>query len=125
MVELTPRDQRRIEALYDGGILYADGYLGRLIDLLRELGHWEETLLVVLSDHGEEFWDHGNVGHAHTLFQELVHVPLLVRLPGDRHSGRRVEATVRLIDVGPTILDLVGGAPISESSSAWASTSAT
>jgi len=63
-------------------------------------------MLVVFSDHGEEFWDHGSVSHGHTLFQELIHVPLVFHVPG--LEGRRVGATVGLMDVAPTILELTG-----------------
>ncbi|HKX45255.1 MAG TPA: sulfatase, partial [Planctomycetota bacterium] len=105
---LDEEDERKLVALYDGGILYADQFVGRLVLLLRELGIDDETALVLLSDHGEEFWEHGSVLHSHSLYQELVHVPLIFSLPGGRAAGARVAETVRLIDVAPTLLELLG-----------------
>jgi arylsulfatase A-like enzyme len=101
-------------ALYDGALLYVDAEVGRLLDAL---GHGEDTLVVVTSDHGEEFWDHAEaerhqggdprgvwgVGHGHTLFQELLHVPLIVAGPGFP-ADRRVPCGVSLLDVAPTVL---------------------
>lgn len=97
--------------LYDGGIRYTDWFLGRFFDALEERGLWERTLIVVTSDHGEEFADHRadkfyNV-HCHTLYDELLHVPLILRAPGRFSDGRVVRQQVRLIDVAPTILDLL------------------
>jgi len=105
-VEVPVADQRRYSDLYDGGIRYTDQYIARLVSLLRMLDLWDHTMLIVFSDHGEEFWDHGSVSHGHTLFQELIHVPLVFHVPG--LDGRRVGATVGLMDVAPTILELVG-----------------
>jgi hypothetical protein len=67
----------------------------------------ESSVVVILSDHGEEFWEHGSVLHAHTLYQELLHVPLLLRAPG-RDGGVRIAARVSLLDVVPTLLQLLG-----------------
>jgi arylsulfatase A-like enzyme len=97
--------------LYDGGVRFTDGFLGRLFDRLRELGLWDRTLVVFLSDHGEEFADHRpqkfyNV-HCDTLYDELLHVPLIFRVPGRFDDGRVVDGQVRLIDVAPTVLDLL------------------
>jgi arylsulfatase A-like enzyme len=103
---LTEADRRQIVALYDGGIRYADAHLGRLFDLLGSLDLWDETAVVVFSDHGEEFWDHGSVSHSHTLFQELIHVPLIFRAPA--LSPRRIPSVVPLLDIAPTLLDLLG-----------------
>ncbi len=110
-VTVPEADRRQIRALYDGGILYADSYLGRIAALLKQAGLWDRTMLVVLSDHGEELWDHGSVLHSHTVYQELVHVPLVIRLPGGRLGGRRVEDPVQLMDVAPTILNELGLPP--------------
>jgi len=107
-VSLSGADREKIKALYDGGIRSADASIGRLVELLDTRGRLDDTLLVVLSDHGEEFWDHGSVLHGHSVYQELLHVPLIVRLPRSRHGGFRAAETVRLLDVAPTILELVG-----------------
>lgn len=110
-VELSAADRRKIETLYDGAIRYTDDLVGRLLTVLREGRHLEDTLIVILSDHGEEFWDHGSVLHGHSLYQELIRVPLIVRLPAGQHGGRRVPHSVRLIDVAPTLLELAGILP--------------
>jgi arylsulfatase A-like enzyme len=104
-VDVPDPDRRQYSDLYDGGIRYTDQYIVRLMSLLREEDLWDRTILVVLSDHGEEFWDHGSVSHGHTLFQELIHVPLVFHVPG--REGRRISTTVGLVDVAPTILELV------------------
>jgi arylsulfatase A-like enzyme len=106
-VALTDADREQIVALYDGEIRFVDEYVGRLVGLLREIGVWNRTILVLLSDHGEEFWDHGSVLHAHSVFQEVLRVPLIVHLPEGARAGTRVAEPVRLLDVAPTLYDLV------------------
>ena len=105
--ELAEADRARIIDLYDGGILYTDTFIERLRLLLRELDLLDETALVVFSDHGEEFWEHGSVLHSHTLYQELIHVPLIFSFPGHWAAGERIETPVQLLDVAPTVLDLL------------------
>lgn len=97
--------------LYDGEVRAADAALGDLLDLLRERGLERETLVVVLSDHGEEFGEHGRVGHGKTLDAEVVRVPLVFHAPGALPPGRRL-GRFPLASLVPTLLDLVaGGAP--------------
>lgn len=105
---MAPRDLRHIVALYDGEIAYTDSYLGLLFDELRARGVWDDTLVVLTADHGDEFFEHGAIGHRRTLFEEVVRVPLVLRLPGIVPAGRRVEAAVSLVDVLPSVLDLLG-----------------
>ena len=105
--DLTDLDRKKIVDLYDGGILYTDTYIGRLLLLLRELGLREKTAVILFSDHGEEFWEHGSVLHSHTLYQELIHVPLIFSLPGNWRAGEHITQPVRLLDVAPTLLDLL------------------
>ena len=107
-VELSPQDREKVKALYDGGIRYADGYLARIRTLLTESNLWDKTIVVFLSDHGEEFWEHDGVLHSFTVFQEVIRVPLVIKLPNQRFGGLRVEQQVRLLDVAPTILELLG-----------------
>lgn len=95
--------------LYDGEIAFTDHHIGRVLDALDELQLADETLVVFTTDHGEEFLDHGETRHGHTLFGELVHTPLLVRAPGI--GPRRCDQVVRSIDVLPTVLDLLDIAP--------------
>jgi arylsulfatase A-like enzyme len=102
------RDKRRLEALYDGEISYHDDHLARIVAAFESAGLLEDTAIVVTSDHGEEFFDHGSVGHGHSLYEELLHVPLLVRAPGrGEGAGRRTDAEVGLVDVLPTACELL------------------
>lgn len=110
---LTPSDVEEVRALYDNGVRAVDAAMDELFGLLRRSGLYEDSLLIVLSDHGEEFLEHGDFNHGRTVYQELVHVPLLMRLPQGRGGGRVVPAPVPLLDVAPTILD-VCGAPVPE-----------
>ena len=107
-VELDARDRRRLESLYDGEVTYHDRHFGRFLDKLHKLGVLDDTVILVCSDHGEEFFEHESVGHGHTLFQELLHVPLAIRAPGCVPSGKRVDREVTLADVLPTALSAVG-----------------
>ena len=74
-------DLRELRRLYDSEIRFTDGHIGRLLEQLRESGAWEDTLIIVTADHGEEFLDHGQFGHAKSLYEELVGVPLLIKAP--------------------------------------------
>lgn len=96
--------------LYDAEIRIADREIGRLVGALKAHSLWDETALVMTSDHGEEFLDHGHVSH-HLLepgLEELIRIPMLVRSPTGRGAGRVVPEVVRLVDVAPTVLDLLG-----------------
>jgi arylsulfatase A-like enzyme len=104
------------EALYCGGIKRADAWLGRFVEQLKRDGIYDRALIVFTSDHGEQFGeDSPDVfydAHGHSLREELLHVPLIVKLPGGRHAGARVAALTRGVDVMPTVLDVAGiGAP--------------
>jgi arylsulfatase A-like enzyme len=107
-VELNARDRRRLEALYDGEITYHDRHFGHFLDGLNQLGVLDDTIVVVCSDHGEEFFDHESVGHGHSLFQELIHVPLVIRAPGVVPAGKRLANNVGLSDILPTVLAATG-----------------
>lgn len=109
---LEPGDLRHVIACYDAEIRSADRAFGRLIDGLKERELLDSTVVVLTSDHGEEFGEHGVVGwHSHTLFDELLRVPLLVRPPGGHPWGERVRHQVGGIDLAPTILDAAGIEP--------------
>ena len=85
-----------------------DEFVGELIRQLEGSGLIQNTLVVFTSDHGEEFYDHKSVGHGHSVYEELLRVPLIMRLDGVLPAGHRVHQPVELIDVSPTILDLLG-----------------
>ncbi|NNE18643.1 MAG: sulfatase [Myxococcales bacterium] len=108
--QLPPEDLAHVVGLYNGEIAYTDRQLGLFFDALSERGLWDGLLVIILADHGEEFEDHGGLGHCRTLYEELVRMPLLVKLPGGRPTSfaARVQERVRIIDVSPTILQLAG-----------------
>jgi arylsulfatase A-like enzyme len=101
---LTDEELAEVVALYDGEIAYADFAIGRFFDALRELGLYDEALIVVFGDHGEGFLEHGLMNHGNSVYEELIRVPLLLRLPGGRSGGERIDEPVQLIDIAPTIL---------------------
>ena len=105
---MDPRDLQHLIALYDGEIRFTDDHLARLFAKLRALGVLDDTIVVVTSDHGEEFFEHGSKGHAKTLYDEVLRVPLVVRYPRRVAPSQRVTQQVRLMDVAPTILGLAG-----------------
>jgi arylsulfatase A-like enzyme len=98
----------RAVSAYDSEIRHVDAYLERAY---RTFGWERDTLLVLTADHGEEFGEHGSVEHGRSLFGEVLNVPLIVRFPGGRFGGRRVSASVSLIDVLPTLRAGVGQEP--------------
>ena len=97
------------KARYDGGLRYLDNWVHAFLDSLRGLGVYERATIVVLSDHGEEFQEHGSLLHE-KLYSTVTRIPLIFRLPGG-HASRRVTEVVESIDVMPTLLDLHGIAP--------------
>ncbi|MCB9899573.1 MAG: sulfatase [Planctomycetes bacterium] len=100
-------DAERFIELYDGDILWIDGELRRLFARLDERGVLEHAWVVITSDHGEGLWDHRIQAHGQEVFEHQIHVPLLVRPPGGLAEGRRIEQPISLIDVAPTLLELV------------------
>jgi len=107
-IPATPAARRRLLELYAGEIRHNDARFGELLDGLAARGLDANTVVVFLSDHGEEFGDHGWWRHGKTLFQEMLHVPLVIRWPGRDHAGRRVAARARHLDLVPTFLDILG-----------------
>lgn len=108
-------DVQHLFDLYDTEVRYADDQLGRLVDALRAAGELDDTLLVIVSDHGEEFFERGARGHAHNnLFRELSHVPLVLHWPAGLQAGTVVDSRVQGIDLMPTLLDLAGLDPLPE-----------
>ena len=95
--------------LYDGEIEFTDRYVGEVLDALDELGFARDTVVALAADHGEEFRDHGRKGHRKSLYEEVLRVPLLLRVPGA--EPRRVAEPVGTIDLAPTLLELLGAAP--------------
>jgi arylsulfatase A-like enzyme len=105
---MDERDLAHIRALYDGEIRFTDEHVGRLLDLLSALGLDERTLVVLTADHGDEFFEHGRKGHERTLYEEVLHVPLVIAWPGTIRPGQVVREPVSIMDVTPTLLGVAG-----------------
>lgn len=111
-LRVSEKDRQHIIAAYDGEIRNMDDAFGDLVAYLRENGLYENTMIIFTSDHGEEFGERGRVGwHSWTLYEELVRVPLIVKMPAGRFAGRTVGEVARGIDLLPTIVDVVGASP--------------
>ncbi|MGA2981090.1 MAG: sulfatase-like hydrolase/transferase [Terriglobales bacterium] len=103
-----PFKSRYKSAPYDGGVAYADSAVGRLLDQLRARGLYENSVIAVMSDHGEGLGDHKEEFHGFFLYDATIHVPLVLKLPGERFAGKRIENLVGLVDVLPTVLQSAG-----------------
>jgi arylsulfatase len=114
-----PRQIEEIIRLYDAEIAAADRELGRLFGELKTLGLWEDALVVITADHGEAFLDHGHWQHSQTLYDELTHVPLIVKWPGQAEPARE-RTPVSLVDLFVTFAEAAGIDVRSESSGALA-----
>jgi len=111
MRDLSAKEKEYVIARYDAEILYTDTVLEKLVEGLKERGLWENTLLVVTSDHGEELGDHGSWGHGSGLLPEQLAVPFLIRFPGRKHAGTRSDSLASGVDVMPTVLGALGLPP--------------
>src|SRR5262249_29834924 len=107
-VRLSTAEADHLVRLYDGNLAFADQELGRLRRALEAAGLWERTMVIVAAYHGEWLLEHDFVGHNKQLYEESVHVPLVLRLPSGAGAGRRVPSLVDLRDVAPTIADAFG-----------------
>ena len=94
-------------ALYDSEISYVDAHIGML---LKQLNLCDDALIVITADHGEEFLEHGEMGHGHNLYQQTLHIPLIMKLP-HRQEGTVLNQPISLIDVMPTMLDICTVSP--------------
>ncbi len=103
-----PFKSRYAASPYDGEIATSDDIVGRLVGFLRAKGLYDRSLIVLVSDHGEGLGEHGEDEHGILLYRETLHVPLLVKLPSGRRAGERIETTVALVDVAPTVLAQAG-----------------
>jgi arylsulfatase A-like enzyme len=106
--KMSKRDLEHIIALYDGEIAWTDGYIGKILDDFDALNLRDSTIVMLLADHGEEFFEHGRKGHRQTLYDEVIRIPLIIRYPGRIPAGQRFREQARMIDVVPTLLELVG-----------------
>ena len=109
-VRLSQKQRAWAHELYRSEVRYVDDRIGRYIRTLKELGLYDESLIMITNDHGEEFWDHGSVDHGHTLYNELLRAPLIIKLPSSSPppARRRLDASVSTVSLLPTILELCG-----------------
>ena len=105
---MDPEEFEHVLALYDGEIAWVDTQVERLLNSLDQLGLADDTLVVLTSDHGEEFLEHGSTGHRKTLYFESLHVPVVLRMPGRFEGGVRVPHAVSITDLAPTVLAACG-----------------
>lgn len=114
-VDLTDEEWDVVEAWYDGAIRYLDDLVGELVAFLKNRGVYDETMVVLASDHGDNFGDHGLTRHIFCLYDSLIHVPLVVKpaVSGDAPTpaGRTVDNQVSLVDLHPTFLEAAGATP--------------
>lgn len=98
-------------ARYDSEVAFSDHHVGRVLDALRKSPIWDRTAVIITSDHGEAFGEHGMIRHGFELWEELIRVPFIVRVPG--FQPKRIAARRSLIDLVPTLLELYGAPPAS------------
>lgn len=105
----SEEDLEHLKALYDGCVEYNDSELGGIVETLEALGIYDETIVVVLGDHGDAFDEHGRLTHGHLPYDELIHVPLVVKPAVNHgHDSQVVEEMISIVDVAPTLLNSVG-----------------
>jgi arylsulfatase A-like enzyme len=111
--ERSPESERRARELYQGEIAFNDESFGALVAAMQQLGIWDDTLVVVTADHGEEFWEYDMGGHGKTLTEEVLRVPMIIRDPQNAalSPGTRMKRRIALVDLVPTLLGLVGISP--------------
>ena len=109
-VRMSLKRQAWVQELYRAEVRYVDDRIGRYLGTLKELGLYDDSLIIVTNDHGEEFWDHGSVDHGHTLYNEMIQAPLIIKLPSSTPppARRQVDNYVSTVSLLPTILELCG-----------------
>jgi arylsulfatase A-like enzyme len=106
---LSKEEREQLMTLYDGEILHLDRIFASFIERLKQLHIYDESLIIFLSDHGESFQEHGRWGHGGTVYQDMIHVPLLIKFPATyKKQGLRISQDVQTMDLTPTILELIG-----------------
>jgi arylsulfatase A-like enzyme len=104
-MKLSAPRRQKIVNVYDAGVFTFDYRFGQFIDYLKMKGLYEDATIILFSDHGDEFMDHGCWVHTHTLYNELIQIPLIVKLPGSEKAGMQVSAAVSIMDILPTLLE--------------------
>ena len=103
-----PYKTRYAKELYDGEIAYVDAVVGKFFDELKTRGLYDGAVIAIMADHGESLGAHGEDTHGVFLYDETIHVPLVIKLPHAGAAGKRIESRVELVDVLPTLLQVVG-----------------
>jgi len=98
------KDIQHIIALYDGEVKQTDNDLGEMLKVLKDRGILDNSIVIILGDHGEQFYEHGHTSH-HGVYEELIHIPLAVSIPGTQAKGKIIDSLVSQVDILPTILD--------------------
>jgi len=107
--QLTEEERENLVSLYDGEIKYTDEFfIKRLTTELKRLELYDQTMIIITSDHGEEFYEHKGWEHGHSIYNELIKVPLIIKFPHSKHRGSNVQNVVRTVDIFPTILNIAG-----------------
>jgi arylsulfatase A-like enzyme len=107
---MTKEELEYVRGLYAGEVSFVDKRVGLFLDKLSELGLMEESIIVLLSDHGHPHGDHGTIMKTpQNLYSELIRIPLMIRFPDKQYSGERIKAIVQVVDIAPTLLDMIGG----------------
>lgn len=104
------KDIEHIIAHYDGGITYTDKFIGELLGEIEKLKLSDNTIIIITSEHGDELYDHGSFDRfgQNNLYEEVVHIPLIIRNPALNLKGKRITSLVQLVDIMPTLLDFLG-----------------
>jgi len=102
----SEKEKRNIIALYEGEIRYTDEiFVQTIINELKNLNLYDNTMIIITSDHGEEFYDHTAWLHDHSVYNEAVKIPLIIKFPYSKHKGKKIGSITRITDIAPTILD--------------------
>ena len=104
----APERVAELRDLYQQGVRYLDGYLHELFDRLKTLGLYDRSIIAFTADHGEEFYEHGGWWHGTTLYEEQVHVPLIIKRATESQAGQRRKDMVRTLDIAPTVTGAAG-----------------
>ena len=107
----TPEEFQILHELYQTMVHFLDRRLESLVQVYKDLGRWENTALIITSDHGQAFGEHGHLFHGQRVWEPLIRIPMLLRLPGGAQGGKVAKGWTSLIDVAPTLLELAGEDP--------------
>lgn len=107
-MNVNDRETEYLKSLYNGEIAYVDQKVGELIEILKRNGLYENTMIIITADHGEHFGEHGLWSHVASLYREIVEVPLIIKFPREYGYVGEVDAITQLVDIFPTVEDLVG-----------------